>query len=152
MGINKSGGLIEINDQAGKFTVSTELRGKIFKRRSKWISYCESLELSTCGETKAKAIANMQEAILLFFEVCLEKETLGLALSELGWKLVSRGTDEKTIKPEPGLRIPKKLALPVELLSPAVPGINLPIPKNVPPAFVINQVKGKNWKGHLEIQ
>ena len=123
------GGLIHITPvQNGGFAISAKIDGKLFKEGSKWVSYCKALDLSTCGDTRAEAIENTKEAIRLFLEVCIEKNTLIPTLASLGWNL-AKGTEKKAITPR----------------------IHLPIQKDVPPAFMIESVKGKHWKGQITL-
>lgn len=47
---------------------------------------CESLRISTQGKTKAEAQANIVEAVKLFIESCIARETLAYQLADRGFK------------------------------------------------------------------
>jgi predicted RNase H-like HicB family nuclease len=52
----------------------------------RWISRCPSLDLYSQGGTEEEATASLKEAVELWMESCLERETLPRALRELGWR------------------------------------------------------------------
>ena len=108
----------------GHISIMANLEGRLFMEDGKWISYCSSLELATCGDTKEEAIKNTEEAIRLFFDACVKKGTLEKALKELGWKV----EDKIVLK-----------------------AINQPEKITPPPAFMIDSIKNDNWFGHVEL-
>jgi predicted RNase H-like HicB family nuclease len=71
--------------QEGKFSLTARLAGSLRKEGGVWISKCPPLDLITCGDTRNEAIANTKEAILQFFESCIQHRTLDKALKELKW-------------------------------------------------------------------
>jgi len=111
-------------DPKGRVSITAYLSGKLFKEGRKWVSYCPSLDLATCGATKAEAMENTKEAIQLFFESCLERGTLKDALKELKWKKI-----DQVIQPKALSRLSSE----------------------IPPAFMVDQVFQDNqWSGHVK--
>lgn len=51
-----------------------------------WIASCPDLQLATQGATFEEAERNLKDALLLFFESCLKRGTLGDVLAEAGYK------------------------------------------------------------------
>ncbi len=56
-----------------------------------WESSCPTLDIYSQGDSEAEAKANLKEAVELWMESCLERNTLGTALRELGWHFVPPG-------------------------------------------------------------
>jgi predicted RNase H-like HicB family nuclease len=50
-----------------------------------WVAGCRSLDVYSQGDTPDEAKANLSEAVQLWIESCVERDTLGEALRELGW-------------------------------------------------------------------
>ena len=118
------------------FSLQLSLTGQIFQEGDNWISYCKGLDLSTCGRTPEEALKNTKDAITLFFKSCISRGVLEPALTELGWEISS--ITKQTMKPSSSAT--KKLKK-----------SSLSIPSDIVPAFIIDQQKGKNWSGHVEI-
>lgn len=59
--------------------------GYVLKRKNNFIAYAPALSLSTCGHTFEEAKKNFAEAVNIFFEECLEHDTLEKALEQCGW-------------------------------------------------------------------
>lgn len=55
-----------------------------------WVAGCPALDVVTQGDSKSAAKAALEEAVEMWVESCLERETLGEALRELGWHRVDR--------------------------------------------------------------
>ncbi len=74
-------------------SVSLSIRLRCFSRhdRSRWVAVCPSLDLASQGESEKESRAALQEAIELWFESCLERETLEAALRDVGFHLRRRG-------------------------------------------------------------
>lgn len=62
-----------------------------------WVSGCPALDVVTQADSKAAAKAGLEEAVEMWVESCLERETLGEALRELGWHRVGHllGAEER---------------------------------------------------------
>ncbi|MCX6811983.1 MAG: hypothetical protein NT039_04845, partial [Candidatus Berkelbacteria bacterium] len=71
-------------------------------------------------------IKNTIEAITLFFKSCIQRGTLDQALKELNWKQIFIPAEEQETEPA------------------------LKIPRNLIPAFMIDQQEGNKWLGHVE--
>lgn len=53
-----------------------------------WVAGCPALDVVTQADSKEAAKAALDEAVEMWVESCLERETLGEALRELGWHRV----------------------------------------------------------------
>jgi len=68
-------------------TINVRLTGFVRKDgKRRWISMCPSLDLVSQGSTKGEAESALREAIEVWVESCVERNTLGPALRELGWR------------------------------------------------------------------
>lgn len=56
-----------------------------------WIAGCPSLDVYSQGESEAEATRNLQEAVELWMDSCIERNTLSAALQELGWFRIPAG-------------------------------------------------------------
>jgi predicted RNase H-like HicB family nuclease len=76
-------------------SVSLSVRLNCYLRRDgrKWVAVCPALDVASQGATEAEAQAALKEAIDLWFESCLERETLEAALREVGFRVRSRGEE-----------------------------------------------------------
>lgn len=102
------------------------LSGFLFQEGKTWVAYCRELDVSSCGATTAEALRNVQEAIELFFESCVERGTIEAALSELGW--VCDGPDHTIADCR-----------------------EHPIPRSLLPAFMIDRMRksGTDWSTRI---
>lgn len=57
-----------------------------------WVAGCPSLDVFSQGNSAEDAKANLQEAVELWIDSCLERNKLGEALRELGWYRISPGS------------------------------------------------------------
>lgn len=57
-----------------------------------WVAGCPSLDVFSQGDSVEDAKASLQEAVELWIDSCLERNTLSKALRELGWYRVPPGT------------------------------------------------------------
>lgn len=120
-------GLIQIHGNARDgYTLEAMLSGFLFEEGGKWVSYCKMLDLSSCGNTANEALENIREAIRLFFQSCVERNTLHQALMELGWMCQTPEGDFKQLS-------------------------DRCFPSKIPPAFIIEQLKkdGESWTGKV---
>lgn len=51
-----------------------------------WESSCPTLAVYSQGDSEEEARANLREAVELWMESCLERNTFSTALLELGWR------------------------------------------------------------------
>jgi len=58
-----------------------------------WVAGCPSLDVFSQGETEDRARTNLHEAVELWIDSCLERNTLSKALQELGWYRISSGVE-----------------------------------------------------------
>jgi len=89
--------------------VKKEKHGRIY------ISSCPILDVYSQGESRQKALVNLQEALRLFFVSCFERGTLQQVLKDCGFKPLQTRSF-KTV------RFPKKYD-----------SIDLPLPFTIPP-------------------
>lgn len=59
---------------------------RIFKEGRTFVAYAQELDVSSCGRTKEKALANIKEAVRLFLEEAEKMGTLEMILEEAGYK------------------------------------------------------------------
>ncbi|MGH9379158.1 MAG: hypothetical protein ACRD2Z_00885, partial [Thermoanaerobaculia bacterium] len=76
-------------------TASTQLRLTCYVREEEgeWVAGCPSLDVHTQADSKEEAQAALEEAVDLWLDSCLERDTLHTALRELGWHRVPVGTE-----------------------------------------------------------
>ncbi|HEX5761370.1 MAG TPA: hypothetical protein VF121_19460 [Thermoanaerobaculia bacterium] len=76
-------------------TVELNVRLRCFVRSERvdlWVSGCPSLDVYSQGDTEQEAKSFLAEAVRLWVESCVERNTLEQALVELGWhRLVGSG-------------------------------------------------------------
>ena len=70
--------------------LTAKLPVKIKKRGKFYVSSCPLLEVYSQGETKARALENIKEALQLFLMSCFERGTLGTVFRERGFKPSTR--------------------------------------------------------------
>lgn len=58
---------------------------QIFKEGTDYVAYTPELDLSSCGDTEGKALANLKEAVRLFLEEADKIGTLSQILDEAGF-------------------------------------------------------------------
>jgi len=63
----------------------------IFKEGESFVAYTPVLDLSSSGKTPEQARKRFQEAVDIFFEETLKKNTLEHVLRDLGWKKIKQG-------------------------------------------------------------
>ncbi len=65
---------------------SVKLRCFVRKeKKTRWMSYCPSLQVYSQGRTMEAAKLSLREALELWMESCIERDTLHEALVELGF-------------------------------------------------------------------
>ncbi len=72
------------------------LPAKIKKKKDRYVSSCDVLDINTQGYTEEEARQNLVEAIKLFFISCYERGTLDEALKECGFRALKAPT--KSVK------------------------------------------------------
>jgi predicted RNase H-like HicB family nuclease len=81
---------------------------RIFKEGKTFVAYAQELDVSSCGRTKEKALANLKEAVRLFLAEAEKMGTLDTILEEAGYK-----------KTKTTLQVPKPIS---------VQRVSLPVP------------------------
>ena len=76
----------------GSISVVIELSAVISDKTGQWEAFCPDLDICTQGASEDEAKENLSEAVGLWFESCLQRDTLWEALEELGWYLAA-GSD-----------------------------------------------------------
>jgi len=56
------------------------------KERNSFVAYSPVVDLTSCGVSLESAKKNFEEALEIFFEECVEMETLDKVLESLGWE------------------------------------------------------------------
>lgn len=123
-------GLIRIRtDKNGAYVLEASLSGILFQEKETWVACCQMLDLSTCGSTAKEALENIREAISLFFDSCIKRNTLHRALLELHW--ICQTPDGALKNLEEGC-----------------------LPAKIPPAFMIERFKkdGETWSGKVVLK
>ena len=65
-----------------------------FRREGRdWLVWCPSIDVMTQARTKKKAFESLREAVQLWFESCIQRGVLDMALRETGFEKVSTGAD-----------------------------------------------------------
>lgn len=72
--------------------VKVELRAFVREEDSLWVAACPSLDVYSQGDSRDEAKRNLEEAVQLWIDSCVERNTLGRALQELGWHRVPLGS------------------------------------------------------------
>ena len=60
-----------------------------------WLVWCPSIDIMTQARTKKKAFESLTEAVQLWFESCIERGVLDIALRETGFEQVRSGSEGK---------------------------------------------------------
>ena len=68
--------------------VSVRLRCFVRQEQDHWVSGCPALDVYSQADDADSARAALREAVELWIDSCLERNTLGQALTELGWHRV----------------------------------------------------------------
>jgi predicted RNase H-like HicB family nuclease len=79
------------------FTIKVPI--EVIKRKKIYAVCCPILDIHSQGDTKAKAIENIKDAVNLFFISCFERGVLDKALKECGFKPENRPVPETTRSP-----------------------------------------------------
>lgn len=66
-------------------TLSLQLRCVSRREGSAWVASCPSLRVVTEADSDAEARAALREALQLWLESCVRRNSLDEALTELGW-------------------------------------------------------------------
>lgn len=77
---------INIKTGKGQTTYNFVLDFFVFKEGAAYVSYCPSLDLSTCGNTRKEAMAAFKECFTLYVEYEMENGTLHEDLKAHGWR------------------------------------------------------------------
>jgi predicted RNase H-like HicB family nuclease len=77
--------------QVETLEVAVRLRGFVRQEADHWLSGCPALDVYSQADDAESAKAALHEAVELWIESCVERNTLNQALTELGWHRVSPG-------------------------------------------------------------
>lgn len=75
----------------GTIDLRIKLEAKLTQDGEDWIACCPPLDLLTQADSKDGAKEALREAILAWFESCLERRVLAKALEEVGFRLAKPG-------------------------------------------------------------
>jgi len=84
-GEHRIGGVLRVEKRGRKMIVAGNLSGFVFKEGKSWVAYCQTLDLSSCGDDEAGALDSLERAISAWLESCIQRGKLEEALAELGW-------------------------------------------------------------------
>jgi predicted RNase H-like HicB family nuclease len=76
--------------------VVLQLSAVIRREDGLWVAGCPSLDVFSQGHSEEDAKSNLHEAVELWIDSCLERNTLAAALRELGWYRIPPGTLPKS--------------------------------------------------------
>lgn len=68
------------------------LRATFYVEDDQWIGFCPDLNVSTQGDTREEAEANLREAVGLFIETCADRGSLEKVLRDAGLIPVQQAT------------------------------------------------------------
>lgn len=72
--------------------VVLRLSARVRQEGELWVAGCPSLDVFSQGDSEEDAKRNLQEAVELWIDSCLERNKLQAALQELGWYRVPPGS------------------------------------------------------------
>ena len=72
----------------GTIDLKVRLEAKVNQDGDAWIACCPPLDLYTQSDTKDSAMEHLQEAVLAWFESCMERGVLTAALEEVGFQRI----------------------------------------------------------------
>jgi len=75
--------------------VEVSVPAEVHKKGDWWISSCPVLDVCSQGRTKEEAMSNLEEALALFVDSCVERGTLFDVLREAGFERVSEEAAEQ---------------------------------------------------------
>lgn len=82
---DSAGGLLRAPATADSLKIELRLTCYVREEDSEWLAGCPSLDVHTQADSKEEAREALREAVHLWLESCLERETLPAAMRELGW-------------------------------------------------------------------
>ncbi len=56
-----------------------------FQENQTWVSYIPSIDIASSGDTVKESIEAVKEAVIIFFEYTMKKNTLLIELEKFGW-------------------------------------------------------------------
>jgi len=101
------------------------------EEEGEWVAGCPALDVHTQADSKEEAQAALREAVDLWLESCLQRDTLPAAMRELGWRRLE-GRPEKGeffgVTVADGSDVPESVLgelFPIELSIPAYQAASL---------------------------
>lgn len=76
---------------AGTVDLKVKLEARLTQDGDDWIACCPSLDLYTQSDSKEAAMDSLREAVSAWFESCLERGVLAVALAEVGFRCAKAG-------------------------------------------------------------
>lgn len=73
--------------------VVLQLSAFVHEEDGLWVAGCPSLDVFSQGDSQQDAKDSLHEAVELWIDSCLERNTLGKALRELGWYRIQPGAE-----------------------------------------------------------
>lgn len=80
-----AGGLLRPEASVDSLKIELCLTCYVREEDSEWLAGCPSLDVHTQADSKKEACEALREAVQLWLESCVERETLPAAMRELGW-------------------------------------------------------------------
>lgn len=116
-----------------KLQITIKVPSQIEQKGEWWIARCDVFDVTTQGETKEKALVNMEDALFFFFESCIRRGTLFEILRDAG--MAPASATEQPIPNSLGLVDRVKTALNRFVGPPNEPDESVEV--SVPMAFII---------------
>jgi hypothetical protein len=73
-----------------KGSIKTNLGIYLFKENDTTIAYCPALDLSAYGATEEDAKTDFSKTIKIYFDYCMNKNTLVADLNKQGWLIKAK--------------------------------------------------------------
>lgn len=109
---------IGVNSTENIISIKMLLAAVISQEKSNlYVSYCPVLDLYSQGSTSQEAEKNITEAILLFIESCVKRDTLTKVLKDCGFSSPHQKQRKRKLNPAPELTATnaRQISIPTEL-------------------------------------
>ena len=78
---------------ADTVTISFTILCRVHEQKERWSAGCPRLDVYSQGDTREGAKAALKEAVALFIESCLKRDTLDEVLRDSGFRLLPSGVE-----------------------------------------------------------
>ena len=95
-------------------SVDVSLPLMVWKEGDQFVAFTPALDLSSCGSSDKEAVDHFAEAVELFFETAVERNTLQDLLESLGWQLQNNNWIPSS-QPVDGRSFAVKVPIPAEI-------------------------------------